>query len=172
MLRTSNAIRLIALAALTAMSSPVAWSQEARHFRFAYDQPRNTGYGLAGDIFADKLKELSKGTMIIDQYPGAQLGQEPQVLQLMKNGDIEFCISAAANAATLSPQSGVMSLHYLFMSEDHLKRAVADPKVVQAVKDMIDETVQGGHVLAVVTLGPRHMLSKKGSCKVSDVKGL
>ena len=40
----------------------------------------------------------------------AQLGQEPQVLQLMKAGDIEFCISASANAATLSPQAGVMSL--------------------------------------------------------------
>ena len=50
-----------------------------------------TGYGILGDIFADKLKELSKGTMLIDQYPGAQLGQEPQVLQLVKSGDIEFC---------------------------------------------------------------------------------
>ena len=51
---------------------------------FAYDQPNTTGYGIVGNIFADKLKELSKGTMLIDQYPGAQLGQEPQVLQLMK----------------------------------------------------------------------------------------
>ena len=90
-----------------------------------------TGYGVAGDIFADKIKELSKGTMLIDQYPGAQLGQEPQVLQLMKSGDIEFAISSSANAATLSPQAGVMSLHFLFRSEDHLKKAIADPKVVR-----------------------------------------
>src|SRR5437773_11653672 len=108
-------------------------AQEVKHYRFAYDQPKTTGYGILGDIFSDKVKELSKGTMLIDQYPGAQLGQEPQVLQLMKSGDIEFCISAAANAATLSPQAGVMSLHYLFLSEGHLTRAVADPKVVQAV---------------------------------------
>src|SRR4029077_15430127 len=105
-------------------------------------------------------------------YPGAQLGQEPQVLQLMKNGDIEFCISAAANAATLSPQAGVMSLHYLFLSEDHLTRAVADPKVVQAVRDMIDDTGQGGRVLAVITLGLRNMYSKKEFHKVEDFKGL
>jgi len=90
----------------------------------------------------------------------------------MKAGDIEFCISAAANAATLSPQAGVMSLHYLFLSEDHLKRAVADPKVVQAVKDMIDDTVQGGHVIAVITLGLRNMYSKKEFHKVEDFKGL
>src|SRR5450755_3943700 len=133
MLRASNVIRFIAVAVLTASWSPAGWSQEGRHFRFAYDQPRNTGYSIAGDIFAERLKDLSKGTMLIDQYPGAQLGQEPQVLQLMRTGDIEFCISSSANAATLSPQAGVMSLHFLFRSEDHLKNSVADPQVVLAV---------------------------------------
>src|SRR5882672_8339506 len=112
---------------------------QAKHYKFAYDQPNTTGYGIAGNIFSDKLKELSKGTILIDQYPGAQLGQEPQVLQLMKSGDIEFCISASANAATLSPQAGVMSLHFLFRSEDHLKKAIADPAVVKAVREKIDD---------------------------------
>ena len=56
---------------------------QAKHYKFAYDQPNTTGYGIVGNVFSDKLKELSKGTMLIDQYPGAQLGQEPQVLQLV-----------------------------------------------------------------------------------------
>jgi len=168
----SRSIHIAALALLVASWSPAALSQEVRHFRFAYDQPRNTGYSIAGDIFAEKLKELSKGTMLIDQYPGAQLGQEPQVLQLMKSGDIEFCISSTANAATLSPQAGVMSLHFLFRSEDHLKKSLADPKVVAAVKDMIEETVQGGHVIALITLGLRNMYSKKEIRKLEDMKGL
>ena len=56
-----------------------AGAQEVKHYRFAYDQPKTTGYGILGDIFSEKLKALSKGTMLIDQYPGAQLGQEPQV---------------------------------------------------------------------------------------------
>ena len=163
---------LIALGLAAAGVSSPGYGQEARHFRFAYDQPKATGYGIAGDIFADKLKELSKGTMLIDQYPGAQLGQEPQVLQLMKAGDIEFCISSAANAATLSPQAGVMSLHFLFRSEDHLKKSLGDPKVIQAVKDMVEDTVQGGHVLALATLGLRSMYSKKEVHKLDDMKGL
>ena len=145
---------------------------QAKHYKFAYDQPVTTGYGIAGNIFSDKLKELSKGTMLIDQYPGAQLGQEPQVLQLMKSGDIEFCISASANAATLSPQAGVMSLHFLFRSEDHLKKAIADPAVVKAVREMIDETVQGAHVLAVITLGLRNIYSKREVKKIEDIKGM
>jgi tripartite ATP-independent transporter DctP family solute receptor len=172
MSRTSTIVCLVALGLAAAGGSSGAAAQEARHYRFAYDQPRNTGYSIAGDIFADRLKELSKGTMLIDQYPGAQLGQEPQVLQLMKSGDIEFCISSSANAATITPQAGVMSLHFLFRSEDHLKKALADPKVVQAIKDMVEETVQGGHVLALITLGLRNMYSKKEIHRLEDMKGL
>jgi len=80
----------------------IATAQEVKHYRFAYDQPKTTGYGIAGDLFANKLKELSNGSILIDQYPGAQLGQEPQVLQLVRAGDVEFCISSSANAAISS----------------------------------------------------------------------
>ena len=172
MSKISNVIRIAALAVLAASWSSAVWSQAARHYRFAYDQPRNTGYSIAGDLFAERLKELSKGTMLIDQYPGAQLGQEPQVLQLLKSGDIEFSITSSANTSTISPQAGVMSLHFLFRSDDHLKKALADPKVVQAVKDMIEDTVQGAHVLALATLGLRDMYSKKEIHRLEDMKGL
>src|SRR6267154_1563366 len=147
-------------------------AQEVKHYRFAYDQPKPTGYGILGDIFSDKLKELSKGTMLIDQYPGAQLGQEPQVLQLVKSGDVEFCISSSANAATVSPQAGVMSLHFLFKSEAHLIKAMADPKIAEACKAMIAETVQGMRVIALSTLGLRNMYSKKEIKNIEAIKGL
>ena len=149
-----------------------AAAQNAVHYRFAYDQPRTTGYGVAADIFADKLKELSRGAMLIDQFPASQLGQEPQVLQLLKSGDIDFAITSTANTATISPQAGVMSLHFLFRSEDHVKKAIADPKVAQAVRDMIDDTVQGAHVVGLATLGLRSLYGKKEVHKIADLKGL
>jgi tripartite ATP-independent transporter DctP family solute receptor len=161
---------MIAAAAMLFAAS--AGAQEVKHYRFAYDQPRNTGYSVAGDLFAEKLKELSKGTMLIDQYPGAQLGQEPQILQLVKSGDIEFAIVSSANTATVSPQAGVMSLHFLFRDENHVIKALADPKVIEAIKVMIDETVQGMHVIATGSQGVRNMYSKKEIRKVEDIKGL
>jgi len=162
----------LVVTASTLMLATGAGAQEIKHYRFAYDQPKSTGYGILGDIFSDKLKELSKGTMVIDQYPGAQLGQEPQVLQLVKSGDIEFCISSSANAATLSPEAGVMSMHFLFRSEAHLIKAIADPEVSTAVKAMIAETVQGTRVIALATLGLRNMYSKREIRNVADMKGL
>jgi TRAP-type transport system periplasmic protein len=161
-----------AIATAFAMTAVSANAQEAKHYRFAYDQPKTTGYGILGDIFSEKLKALSKGTMLIDQYPGAQLGQEPQVLQLVKAGDVEFCISSSANAATLSPQAGVMSMHYLFRSEAHLIKAIADPDVSKAMKAMIADTVQGARVIALSTLGLRSMYSKREIKNVGDMKGL
>ena len=156
-----------------AIAAPhVTRAQDVKHYRFAYDQPKSTGYGILGDIFANKLKELSKGAMLIDQYPGAQLGQEPQVLQLVKSGDIEFCISSSANAATLSPQAGVMSLHFLFRSEVHLIKAMGDVKLADACKAMIKDTVQGARVIALSTLGLRNMYSKREIKKIEDIKGL
>ena len=157
-----------------ALSAWVADSvaEDVHHYRFAYDQPHNTGFGLAADIFASRLNELSKGAFIVDQYSGAQLGQEPQLLQLLKSGDVDFAITSSANTATVCPEAGVMSLHYLFRSEDHLKKALADPKVVRAMREMIDDTVQGAHVIALATLGLRNMYSKKEIHKVEDMKGL
>jgi tripartite ATP-independent transporter DctP family solute receptor len=162
--------RFVAAAALLLAAS--ASAQDVKHYRFAYDQPRNTGYSVAGDLFADKLKELSKGSMVIDQYPGAQLGQEPQLLQLVKAGDIDFAIISSANTATISPQAGVMSLHYLFRDENHVVKGLADPKVFEALKALIDETTQGLHVIATGSQGVRHMYSKKEIHNVADIKSL
>ena len=66
-----DAICGITLGILAAAWVSAATAQEAKHYRFAYDQPKSTVYGIAGDLFCNKLKELSGGSMLIDQYPGA-----------------------------------------------------------------------------------------------------
>jgi TRAP-type transport system periplasmic protein len=142
------------------------------YYRFAHDQQLNSGYSVAYDIFSAKLKELSGGQMVVDQYPGAQLGQEPQLLQLVKSGDLDFAIVSSANTATISPQAGVMSLHFLFRGPDHMIKALADPRVYEAIHDMIDQTTQGLHVIGLGSQGLRNMYSKKEIHSLDDLKGL
>jgi TRAP-type transport system periplasmic protein len=148
-----------------------ASAQGVKHYRFAHDQQLNSGYSVAYDIFSAKLKELSKGTMLVDQYPGAQLGQEPQILQLVKSGDIEFAVVSSANTSTISPQAGVMSLHFLFRNEDHIIKALADEKVFAAIHDMIADTAPGIHAIGLASQGFRYMYGRKEVHKVDDVKG-
>ena len=161
----------LAVVSAAAMFAAGAGAQEVKHYRFAHDQQLNSGYSIAYDIFSAKLKELSKGGMLIDQYPGAQLGQESQILQLVRSGDIDFAIVSSANTSTISPQAGVMSLHFLFRNEEHNIKALADPKVFEAIRDMVDDTVQGIHAIALGTQGFRHLYGKKEVHKVEDMKG-
>ena len=168
-----NPARIIGelIAAVAIVTAAGANAQEAKHYRFAHDQQLNSGYSIAYDIFSAKLKELSKGAMLIDQYPGAQLGQESQILQLVRSGDIDFAIVSSANTSTISPQAGVMSLHFLFRNAEHDIKALGDQKVFEAIRDMVDDTVQGIHAIALGTQGFRHLYGKKEVHKVEDMKG-
>ena len=170
-MRHPGKIAAAAIAAVAVVFTAGAGAQEAKHYRFAHDQQLNSGYSIAYDIFSAKLKELSKGSMVVDQYPGGQLGQEPQILQLVRSGDIDFAIVSSANASTISPQAGVMSLHFLFRSEDHNVKAMGDPKIFDAIRDMIDGTAQGIHVVGLATQGFRNMYGKKEVHKADDLKG-
>src|SRR5262245_13776833 len=142
-----------------------------RKFTFGYDQPRSTAYGIAADIFDAKLKELSGGKLSIDQFPGAQLGQEPVMLQKIRTGDIDFVITSTANASSVAPQAGVFSLHFIFRDKDHLAKTLADPGVSKAFRAMIEDSVQGARVLGLLTMGLRNMYSKKEIKSVADIKG-
>src|SRR6476646_8753473 len=165
-----STLRALAFGVLS-LASSLAFGQAARQFSFAYDQPPTTAYGLAANIFDAKLKELSGGKMSINQFPNAQLGQEPQMLQKMRAGDIDFVITSTANASTLAPQAGVFSLHFIFRDQNHLAKVLADPKVSAAFRDMVKQSVQGAQVLGLMTMGLRNMYSKKEIHSVADIKG-
>jgi tripartite ATP-independent transporter DctP family solute receptor len=157
---------------MAAMACIRAEAAEARRFSFAYDQPHTTAYGIAADTFANKLAEVSHGTMAIDQFPGAQLGQEPQVLQKLRTGDVDFAITSTANSATLQPEAGVFSIHFVFRSEDHLKKALADPGVSAAFKEMVNSKVDGARTLALGTMGFRNLYGKREIRNVSDINNI
>src|SRR5258707_11915201 len=159
---------LVAAAATGWIGSAAA---QNRTFSFAYDQPPTTAYGIAANIFNDKLKELSGGKMSINQFPGAQLGQEPQMLQKMRAGDIDFVITSTANASTLAPQAGVFSMHFIFRDQAHLAKALADPAIAAEFRAMIKDQVQGAQVLGLLTMGMRNRYSKQEVKSVDDVKG-
>jgi TRAP-type transport system periplasmic protein len=160
----------LALFVVTALAAS-ADAQQKRRFTFGYDQPHSTGYGFSGDVFGKKLEELSKGMFAVDQFPAAQLGQEPVMLQKVRSGDIDFVISSTANGATLTPQMGVMSIHYLFENEVHLAKAIASPELNNAVRQLVRDTVQGAHVITLQTLGLRNLYGKREIKKVEDLKG-
>lgn len=58
---------VLALAVAAGAGWTAAVQAQTHTFSFAYDQPTTTAYGVAGNIFDAKLKELSGGKMSINQ---------------------------------------------------------------------------------------------------------
>ncbi len=143
----------------------------ARTFTFGYDQPHDTAYGFMADRFNEKLQELSGGTLAIRQFPTAALGQEPEMAQKVRTGDIDFAINSTANTSTIVPQAGVFSLHFIFRDEKHLVQVVTDRTVNAYFKKMILDNTTGARSLGLMTLGLRNMYSKFAVSNVSDVAG-
>ena len=142
-----------------------------RTFTFGYDQPHDTAYGFMADRFSEKLQELSGGTLATRQFPSAALGQEPEMAQKVRTGDIDFAINATANTATIVPQAGVFSLHFIFRDEKHLLHAVTDRSINAYFKKMILDNTTGARSLGLMTLGFRNMYSKFAVSNAADVAG-
>jgi TRAP-type transport system periplasmic protein len=161
---------ILAVAAVGAFSFAAA--AQNRQFSFVYDQPKGSGYDAGADIFNKKLMELSKGTLSIVKYPGAQLGTEAQTMQKVQTGDIDFVILSTANASTAQPESGVFSIHFIFRDENHAVKVLGDPKVVAAMRDLYGAKITGAHMLGLGSQGLRHMYGKKPVQNVADLRGV
>jgi tripartite ATP-independent transporter DctP family solute receptor len=169
--RRSFLRRAGALGLALAAPSRLARAADARSLTFGYDQPRDTAYGFFADTFGKRLAELSKGALAIRQFPSAALGQEPEMAQKVRAGDIDFALNATANTSTVVPQAGVFSLHYIFRDEEHLARSMNDRGINETFKKMIVENTTGARSLGLMTLGFRNMYSKLTVNKAADVAG-
>ena len=158
-------------AAAASLPRAAAHAQETRTFTFGYDQPRETAYSFLADAFEKKLGELSGGKLKVRQFPSAALGQEPEMAQKVRAGDLDFAINATANTSTIVPQAGVFSLHFIFRDDAHLEKCVGDKAINDAFKQMIAENATGARSLGLMTQGFRNMYSTFPVSGAADVVG-
>lgn len=160
----------VGLAGCERPSSSGASGEGGRELKFAYEGPKGTAQEIAANVFSDSLEKASDGALTIAQYPGAQLGGEPELLQKIRTGDIDFIISSTANAAQIAPASGVLSLHYLFGSQDEVIQAIGDDGLNQAYTDMTTKAVKGAQPLTLFTLPLRNFYANFEVHSLDDVK--
>jgi tripartite ATP-independent transporter DctP family solute receptor len=157
--------------ALAVKSRPARAAGAVRTFTFGHDQPADTAYGFTAETLDKKLSELSGGGLRVKQFASGALGQEPEMAQKVRAGDIDFAINSTANTSATVPQSGVFSLHFIFRDEAHLEKAVNDPAINDAFKKMIAENVTGARSLGLMSLGMRNMYAKFTVSGLADVTG-
>ena len=73
---------------------------------------------------AERLAQLSAGSMRVDIYPSGQLGSERELIELLQIGSLGMTKVSASPLEGFVPQMKVFSLPYLFEDNDHFWRVL------------------------------------------------
>lgn len=139
--------------------------------KFAFEGPTGTAQEIAANIFGDELDSQTDGSLTIQQFPGAQLGGEPELLEKVRAGAIDFIISSTANATTIAPVGGVFSEHYLASDRDEAKAIFSDDTVNEHFLAAANKQVKGAQALTLFMLPMRNMYANFPIRSVDDIKG-
>ena len=78
-------------------------------------------------IMAERLAEISGGTMQIDIYPSGQLGSERELMELLQIGSLAMTKVSTSPMESFVPEMKIFSLPYVFRDEDHFWRVLNSP---------------------------------------------
>jgi len=79
------------------------------------------------EVFAESLRNRSKGAMDVKIFPDGQLGTEREVLELLQIGSIAMTKVSAATMANFAPEYKVLGVPYLFRGKEHMFRVLEGP---------------------------------------------
>ena len=120
--RTRRAIVLLGV--LLVFASPPSEAQQTVNLRASdvHDASYPTVRGLQS--MADKLASATDGRIHLKIYPGAQLGDERDMLEMTIFGGIDISRTSIAPLNSIVPETGVFSLPFLFRSTAHMRKVL------------------------------------------------
>jgi tripartite ATP-independent transporter DctP family solute receptor len=110
------AVVLVLLAAIPAQ----VFAQKAVVLRLAETHPKGYPTELGDEEFARLVKERSGGRIVIEVYPGSQLGQEKAVVEQVQFGAIDLTRVSISVVASFVPRLNAFQMPYLYRDESHM----------------------------------------------------
>jgi len=122
--------------------------------------------------FADKVKELSGGKMLIEIYPSGQMGDDARCYQALKMGALDLYRGNSMSLAVCdNPMVSVLALPYMFRDREHFWDVCNSEVGEQILLDLADGTGMIG--LAYLDEGPRNFFTTDKPIKrLEDMKDL
>ena len=120
--------------------------------------------------FADKVKEKTKGDVVITVYPAGQLGQEKDYIEGAKLGSIEVTKVSSAPLGQFSKSLQVVSLPFIWKNLEHQHKVLGG----EIGKKLMAELEKNGFKgLAFFDAGFRNVTTRERAIRVpDDLKGL
>ncbi len=133
-----------------------------------HDADYPTVRGVAS--MAKQLSEETNGRINLKIYPGGQLGDEKDTLEIAIFGGIDISRTSLAPLNSIVPETGVFSLPFLFRSTEHMRKVLDGPIGDEILASLEPHGLIG---LAFYDAGARSMYNSKRPIHTpADMKGM
>lgn len=166
-------VGLISFGVMTTSAFAVTYKQE---YKLSIVPGATSGWGQAGQFFADRVKERTEGRINIKPYFGAQLmaGKQTSELLLVRRGAIDFALASTINWSPQVKELNLTALPFFIANNpDRFKAmdAVENGKSGAMMIKAIEKT--GVKFIGWAENGFRELTTSKGPIKSpADMKGM
>lgn len=121
------------------------------------------------DRIAAEVKEKTQGRVVIQNYPGGQMGGSHEMIEAVSMGMLEMTTEGAANLSQFVPAIGVMESPYVWRDADHLVKVMNGPIGQDFNQQLIAKT--GMRILGATYYGARQLTTTNKEIRsVADMK--
>jgi TRAP-type transport system periplasmic protein len=122
-------------------------------------------FHIGAQMYADKVSELSQGSIKIEIYPARQLGDDRQLLEGIQLGTVDMAVISSAIFGGATPLMDSLQLPFLITDYTQLAQAFTSDEGKALLDGLSDIGVAG---LGYYEGGQRHYLSKATTVTTLD----
>lgn len=121
-------IAIVSLVLVAIFSFPqILAAKEPLTLKIAHDSPEDTPWGIGAKKFKELLEKKSNGTIKVDVYPAAQLGDLRELMELLQAGTLDFAFQTSGVASSFIPEMGLFALPFLFNNKAQMEEVYTGP---------------------------------------------
>lgn len=149
-------------------------SGEAITLRYSHTVAEQEGHPwtVATNTFKETLEELSGGTIMVENYPGGQLGGDTDLLDSVQLGTLDIGMISSGTIANVTNCLAGIDMPFIFDGDYEYYHEVLSGEIGQHLLDRLAEDVEAVVPLGYAYQAWRHLWSENGIYEISDMKGL
>lgn len=159
----------LAVLAVAMVTGSVTAGSAATTLRFGHILDTNSAVHAGAVAAAEKMAACTNGEVVIEIFPGGQLGNESALNNAVRVGGVDIVNSGSFFLSNEVPIIGVSTLPYIFRDRDHALTYIQSD-TLRGVMDKWEEAT-GQHLLAASYASAFHIMSNKPYPKPEDMAG-
>ncbi|MDW5376091.1 TRAP transporter substrate-binding protein DctP [Halomonas sp. HP20-15] len=143
----------------------------AQTWRFALEEVDGSVQDAYAKEFKKRIEKKANGDVRVEIYPYGSLGTSSELTELLQQNAIQLAFASPGHLASLIPETGVFTLHFLFSDDNAVnEKVLGSSKAIGMLEEAYGE--QNLELLGVIPEGWMAWTADRRIQTPKDMKGL